>query len=297
MKRLVCIAFAISINFCFAQKLVTVKKGEIKQNNTTIATFDGKGGNAFRFANYTITAVGQTTPFVTIKEDNLSLLNPFFEDGQAFFEIAFSNSQKFYYMTKPEKKKFFGNIIMVYPRLTGNDIIEVLFNDTVPPIIIDSQINYVNVQNFFDKNGYPKDKITNEVKKLEDSIANYTSQKIIRDIKKPIVLKSVYVEGAGLGQWFSVLQDNVELGRVYKLIGNSAIYQVWKKTNGTVELQGKKVDYAPIVMTASLTKGNHIKKLYEYIMVVGKEKVAFSSNDFNNAELDILYALVKAGSL
>jgi hypothetical protein len=297
MKKRFLVLFLLGFSIANAQKTVTVKKGEIKLNGEKIAGFDGKGGNAFRFGNYSISIEGIDTPVITIKEDNLSFLNPFYEDNQYYFEIRFASGQTYYYRAKPETKKFFGNVVTVYPRITGNDIIEAIFNDTVPQIITNKSLNQQNITSLFENYGYPKIKVMAEIKAVEDSIGMINSVKINRDVKSPIAFKQVTVPGADLGKWYNIIQDNAVIGRLYKNIGNEAIYQIWKKSPQEFTLLGRKMEFAPLVITVSLTKGNHMTKTYECIKVSGKERIAFKTNDYTNAENDLANTLINLGLL
>ncbi len=299
MRIAICTATLLFISgIVDAQKIVTIKKEEIKVNGEKIASFDGKGGNAVRMGNYNITIVGESVPAINLKEDVIYFQNPLFDEQHWIYEVKFATGQSFFYRAAPVTKKFFGNTIVQNPRKTGNDIIEELFNDEVPLLIANKALNKENIDNFIAKHAYPKDKIMAEVKETEAAIDSIASQNIVRDTKKPLVFNLQKGTESDLGSWYIIVQDDKIIGRLYKRTGNEAVYQIWKKAPQGFILQGKEAEFVPIVITEDLSKGNGVlSKKFEAIKVINKDKFPFTSTNYNNAENDLVTALITAGLL
>jgi hypothetical protein len=282
----------------YAQKNVVVKKGEIKVNGEKVATYEGKGGNAFRMGKFEITLTGASSPAITLQEDAIYLQNPLFEGVYWIYEIKFADGDIAYHRAAPVTKKFFGNVVTLNPRKTGDDILEELFNDETPVFISNGALNKENIAAFkASSKAFPKEKIMKEAKETEEAIATITTVNVNRDKSKPVVFTSEKNKD-DMGSWYLLTQDDKVIGRVYKRTGNEVIYQVWKKTPAGFKLQEKEVEFAPIVITENLNNGNGaLSKKYDAIYVADKKTFQFSSADALNAERDLVSSLIAAGVL
>ncbi len=282
-----------------AQKKVVVKKGEIKVNGEKVATYDGKGGNVFRMGKFEITLAGATSPAITLQEDVIYFQDPLFDEEHWIYEIKFSNGDVCYYKALPVTKKFMGNVIVMNSRKTGDDIIDELFNDETPVFITSAGLNAENIAAFkASPRSYNKEKIMNEVKQTEDAIASILKVNVDRDKTKPVNLFLQPKTESDLGDWYVINQGDKVIGRVYKRVGNSVIYQVWKKTPSGFRIGEKDHEFVPIMITGNLASGSGaMNKRYEGIWVPGKGKLQFTSADMANAERDLINALIADGSL
>lgn len=286
----------ISFQPAFAQKQVSIKKNEIKVNGEKVAVFDGKGGNVFRMGSFTITANGASTPSITLKEDQLDWQNPLFDEHQYYYEVKFASGQTTYYRAAPVTKKFMGNTMVLYPRLTGSDIMEALFNDNMPVLINSSGVNQEAVEKFIKEFAFDKEKRVAEVRDAETAMATIPAIVVARDVKKPVVFKSQPSKGDDLGTWFLIEQDNVVIGRLYKKIGNEAVYQVWKKAPAGFQIAGKDCEFVPVVCTENLSKGTgELSGKFVATKVIGKGNLGFSAANPNAAEQELVTAVIAAG--
>lgn len=297
MKQNISLLILLCVNLSvFAQKTITVKKGDIKVNGEVIATYDGKGGNAFRMGKYTINIPGSDTPYITLKEDVIYFNNPLFDNQHWIYEVQCANGQHFYYRAAPVTKKFFGNTVVLNPRKTGNDIIEEFFNDETPLPITDKALNKENIEKLITKLGYDKDKVMADVKETETAIASIAPQLVARDKAKPVVFTKQTDED--LATWYAIVQDDKIIGRLYKRIGNESIYQVWKKAPAGFTIQGKAAEFVPVAITENLGSGSgSISGKYEGIYVVGKKKFEFGASAPSSAEQGLVNTLVANGIL
>jgi hypothetical protein len=297
MKTYLCTLLLLTAGAATAQKTVTVKKGEIKVNGEVAATYNGKGGNAFRLGEFTVTIAGQDTACMKLEEDTWYFKNPVFDAAHNYYAIK-AGGQTFYYRSAPETKKFFGNTVVVHPRLKGSDIIDALFNDTMPAFIANKTLNLEAMKAWFEKNGYPREKIMAEVKEAEDAIQSIAATNVARDTKTPLFFNLQKTTEADLGNWYAITQGGQVIGRLYKRIGNEAYYEVWKKAPAGFMLQGKAAEFAPIVITGNLNSGSwQFDKKMEAIKVAGKEKITFICGNPSGAENDLVNHLIAAGML
>jgi hypothetical protein len=283
----------------YAQKNVVVKKGDIKVNGEKVATYEGKGGNAFRMGKFEITLVGASSPAITLQEDAIYFKNPLFDEVHWIYEIRFADGDIAYYRAAPVTKKFFGNVVTLNPRKTGDDILEELFNDETPVFISNGALNKENIAAFkASSKAYPKEKIMKEAKESEEAIATITTVNVNRDKSKPVMFTAEKNKDADMGNWYLLTQDDKVIGRVYKRTGNEVTYQVWKKTPAGFKLQGKEVEFAPIAITENLSNGTGtLSKKFDGVYVADKKTFQFNSADALNAERDLVNSLIAAGVL
>lgn len=281
-----------------AQKKVVVKKGDIKVDGALVATYDGKGGNAFRMGKFEIKLPGASTAAITLKEDAIYFKNPLFDEVYWIYEIKFSDGEVLYYRALPVTKKFMGNVITTNSRKTGDDIIDELFNDETPVFVTAAGLSKENIAAFKSSpKFYNKEKIMAEVKQAEDAIAGILKVNVDRDKSKPVNLLSEPKKD-DLGSWFSISQGDKIIGKVYKRTGNGFFYQVWKKAPAGFKIGDKEYEFVPIALTENLSDGNGaISKKSDAIMVVGKSTFQFPTPDMANAERELINALIAAGNL
>lgn len=296
--QFIVLSFLLAVSTA-AQKNVVVKKGDIKVNGEKVATYDGKGGNAFRMGKFQITLAGATTPAITLQEDAIYFKNPLFDEVHWIYEIKFSDGDICYYKALPVTKKFMGNVITLSGRKTGDEIIDELFNDETPVFITNAGLNKENIAAFkASAKAYNKEKIMAEVKQSEDAITTILKVNVDRDKTKPVTLLPQPKTESDLGSWFLISQGDKIIGKVYKRTGNAIIYQVWKKTPAGFKIGDKEHEFVPIAITENLSDGNGaISKKSDAIMVIGKTTFQFPTPDMLNAERDLINTLIAAGSL
>ncbi len=284
-----------------AQEKVTVKKGTIYSNNIAVAEFDGKG-SAMRRSNYKIKAVKSDSVLITVVEKEMGMLyNPLLvEQEQHLYDLTFASrpGETFVLDVHPYIVKSFGKIVVNYRSKWGTDLMEELFNDSVPLLIEDGKLKSQNVEKFIADVCYPYDKKMAEIKQLEDSIAIISKNNIARDVKKPVSLQKIANPEGNFVEWFNIIQDNVVIGQLRQLKGAGQIradYEIWKKAPAGSALQSKVVDFVPVVMVP--IRGGDAKQEYQAIKVAGKEKFMFKSANPMAAELDIINTMISMGLL
>jgi hypothetical protein len=292
VPALVCLA-----TFSYGQKAVKVSKGKVKSGDEVIAEYDGKGG-AFRMGHYAVTIPGTTDSVITLSEVNYYFNNPLLDEVHFLYQVKFATGQSCYVRPKPSTGKLFGKTYETYTRKFGGDIIEQIFNDTIPLVIENKALNKETVDKVIARIGYPYETEIAGAKALEDSIDMYAKQPIARDTKKPVSLQLIPNLSVNGSNCFAIIQDNQIIGRVYKYTDDrmpQASYQVWKKAPAGAVLQGKPVDFVPVVITQNLSY--NMDKKYEATKVVGKEKLGFTTASQVSAEYDLVNVVIASGAL
>jgi hypothetical protein len=292
------ITFVIAV---YSQEKVTVKKGTIYSNKLPIAEFDGKGG-AMKSANYKITPIKSDSVLITIKEkDTKALNNPLYPDQYLhMYDLTFAThpGKSFVLDVHPYISKFMGKVVVNYRSKWGTDLLEEIFNDSVPLLISDGKLITENVEKFIANVCYPYDQKMAEIKQIEDSIGIVSSSNIPRDIKKPVVLQRITNPAADYTEWYNIVQDNVVIGQLHQLkipAQLRADYEIWKKTTTGMMFQNKKLEFVPIAMIPM--RSTNMKQEYEAIKVSGKERFIFKTANPMAAELDIINTMVSMGIL
>lgn len=285
-----------------SQEKVTVKKGTIYANKIAVAEFDGKGG-AMKSANYKITPIKSDSVLITIKEkDTKALYNPLYpEQYLHMYDLTFAThpEKTFVLDVHPYISKFMGKVVVNYRSKWGSDLLEELFNDSVPLLISEGKLIAENVEKFIANVCYPYDQKMAEIKQLEDSIAIVSSSNIPRDIKKPVILQRITNPAAAdYMEWYNIIQDNVVIGQLHQLkiaAQLRADYEIWKKTTSGLMFQNKRFEYVPIAMIP--IRSTNMKQEYEAIKVSGKDRFTFKSANPMAAELDIINTMISTGLL
>ncbi|MEO8406511.1 MAG: hypothetical protein ABI480_18005 [Chitinophagaceae bacterium] len=301
MKNLLLPALLCMAIFSSAQKTIKVSKGKIKSGDEVIAEYDGHG-SMFRNGSYTVTLPGSKDALITLEEVNHTFYNPLLDELHLFYQVKFSTGDSFYVRPRPATGKAFGIAYVRYDRKVGNDIIEEIFNDTLPIVIENKVLNKEAVGKLIAKaNAYPFETIMANAKALEDSIAMYAKTPITRDIKKPITFQLIGKPADATtteGNWFTITQDSLIIGRLYKYLDeqfNKVTYTVWRKAADGAVLQGRSVGFVPILTTKRLM--NNYEKKYEAIKISGKDIFIFYGANYLSAEMDLVGAAVGAGLL
>jgi hypothetical protein len=292
VPTLVCI-----VTFSYGQKTVKVSKGKVKSGDEVIAEYDGKGG-VFRLGHYAVTIPGTEDSIITLSEVDHDFNNPLLDEVHFLYQVKFSTGQTFYLRPKPYIGKMFGKVYVNYTRKFGGDVIEEIFNDTIPLVIENKALNKETIDKVIARISYPYETIMANAKALEDSIDMYAKQPIARDTKKPVSLQLIPNLSSSGSSWFAIIQDNQVIGRMYKFTDDripQASYQVWKKAPAGAMLQGKPAEFIPIVITRNLSF--NAKKQYEATKVVGKEKLGFTTASQVAAEYDLTNAVIATGAL
>lgn len=301
MKMIVLISALLLTSGAMAQKSVVVKKGKIKVGDEEIATYDGKGGNAFRMGNLDIILPGSDTPSIKLKEDVYYYENPLFEKNSAwFYEITCAGGQHFFYRAAPYTKKVFGNEVTIYPRKTGNDIIEEMFNDTTPLFITDKKLNSENIARFIATRSYPQEALLAHAKAVEDSIAQVIANTPARNKQAIISLVDETPRETydGKGKWFAIYQDNQMIGRAYRYSGNATEIHIWKKGPAGYSIMGNNSGCVPVLYTEKLELSNYnFSKEFKVTQVAGKKPFVFKSISLDNVLYDLANAAIAAGLL
>jgi hypothetical protein len=281
----------------YAQKTIKVSKGKIKSGDEVIAEYDGKG-SAFRMGEYTVTLPGAKDPLITLSEVDHYFNNPLLDEAHYLYQVKFSTGETIYLRPKPNTGKMFGKVYETYTRKFGSDIIEEIFNDINPLVIENKTLSKANIDQVISRISYPYETVMANAKTLEDSIAMYAKEPIARDTKKPVSFQLIPNLSSSGSSWFAIIQDNQVVGRLYKYTDERmprASYQVWKKAPAGSMLQGKQVEFIPVVITSTLS--NNANKQYEAIKVMGKEKIGFTSGNQVAAEYDLVNVVIASGVL
>jgi hypothetical protein len=302
MKNLLLPALLCMAIFSSAQKTIKVSKGKIKSGDEVIAEYDGHG-SMFRNGSYTVTLPDSKEALITLEEVNHTFYNPLLDELHLFYQVKFSTGDSFYVRPRPATGKAFGIAYVRYDRKVGNDIIEEIFNDSLPIVIENKTLNKETVAKLIAKaNAYPYETVMANAKALEDSIAMYSKTIVTRDLKKPlgfqVISKPAEVNTTG-GTWYNIIQDNQVIGRLYKYVDDrfpKGFYDIWKKADAGATLQGKPFAFVPLLTGKGFTTNNATKK-YEAIKVVGKDPFVFTTGNVAAAEYDIVSTAIGAGLL
>lgn len=209
-----------------AQKTITCKKGSVKQEDRLIAEYDAKGG-MFRLTTLGVFAPGTKDTLIKVTEEIYDAQNPMFPGSKVVYKVEFNRTpQPAFYVRHPKHE---------YVRNSERDIMGMLFNDTVPVLIVDSKLNEEAVSKFRSQHSYAFEEAKAFIKHVEDSIAILNQAVIVRDVTKPVSFKQVNNSelGPDYSLTFEIYQDGVLLGRMLKkvqhAIKNEASYSFWKK--------------------------------------------------------------------
>lgn len=285
----------------FTQEKVTVKKGTIYADKLPIAEFDGKG-SAMKSSNYKIKALKSDSVLITIIErEPQKLYNPLFTEPELhLYDLTFSShpGKTFVLDVHPFISKAFGKTVVNYRSKWGSDLMEELFNDSVPLLISDGKLLVENVDKFISNVCYPYDQKMTEIKQLEDSIAIVSKNNISRDTKKPVSLQRITNTDGNLMEWYNIVQDNLVIGQLHQLKYPGQVraeFEIWKKVPSGTIIQKRNLEFVPIVIAG--IRGIDPKQEYLAVKVAGKERFTFKSANPANAELDIINTMISMGLL
>jgi hypothetical protein len=302
MKNTLLTFLILSCMHLHAQETVTIKKGDIKNKGVLIATYDGKGG-AFRLGNYGVFLPNSKDTSISLREYTHDFENPLFEEELFLYRVTFNGTpaQSIYIRPKPTTGKLLGKYYETYGRKLGKDVIEELFNDTVPVLLTDKGLDNDSVTAYIKRCAFDLDKLAGYVKSVEDTIAMFTKDPINRD--KAAVPQFRQVNAGGMNDAMSasytyeIYQGDVLLGRMIKRTKGgsfpSASYYFWKKVPPNNRLIGEPINYVPIAYIANASWINDLGSETLKI-VVGKNHLKFQPKGSPmTAEMMLLNILIK----
>lgn len=273
----------------FSQEKITVKKGVIYSQKVKIANYDGKKGE------YKIKAEGSDSVLFTLYARGRVVNNPLLDDNHLhWYDVSFKTQPEitFTFRAHPTNVKVFGKEQTLYNQKYGNDIIEEFFNDSVPSLLVDGKLNKENIEKFIAQNTYPIEKELNEIKALEDSIGVYAQTTVQRDLSKPVSF--VQTNTITNTTIYNIVQDGKIIGKLHKKVNNvgGTEFQVWKKAPANATLQGKPVEFIPILLSS--TFGSFTQKARK---IVGNEEISYKPVNMATAENELIAAAISLGLL
>lgn len=275
------LCFAIT---SFAQKKITCKKGSVKQDGQLIAEYDGVG-SMFKLVKLGVFAPGSKDTIIKITEESFDAKNPLWPDIEVAYKIEFKNSLLASFYVRNAKNPG--------TRFMERDVMEMLFNDTVPALMVQNKLDEPAVEKFRSRYSYDLDKVKKFVKEIEDTIAILNKAEIVRDVTKPVIFKVVnnLSNQYEVNQVSEIYQDGVLLGRMLKKVTpgtfSKATYTFWK-TIQPVTVNGIDLKNSPIAYCSTGATEFDIP----VIAVVGKTKFEIKGA-YNALETQIANLLVR----
>lgn len=284
MKQIfLCLVLCASVT-SFAQKKLTCKKGSVKQNDQLIAQYDGVG-SMFKMVKLGVFAPGSKDTLFSITEENFDPKNPLFPDLEVVYKVEFkNNSQSPFYVHDPKNTSV---------RYMERDVMEMVFNDSVPPMISEGKLDEAAVEAFRTKYAYNYAETRKFIKDVEDSIAIMNQTEIVRDRSKPISFKIVNDNSNQfeVNQVSEIYQDGVLLGRMVKKVSpgqfSKASYTFWKKIT-PVTINGIDMKHTPVAYCITGSTPFDIP----IISVIGKNEYKIKGT-YNALEIQIVNVLVQ----
>ena len=284
MKKLLLLGFVCSAFAVSAQKKVTCKKGDIKADGQVIAQFDGVG-SMFKQVRLGVFSPGSKDTLISVTEVLYDAKNPLFPDPEVVYKVEFKNSSASpFYVCNPRRKG---------TRFMERDVMEMVFNDSVPVLIAQNKIDESAVEQFRSRYAYHFDEVVKFIKGVEDTIAALNSIAIDRDQSKPATLKIISDKSDQfeINQVFEIYQGGVLLGKVHKLVTQGSFpkakYTFLKKVPATVvdgiDLKG----FSPLATCAT---GSTVFDI-PVVAVVSKNEYKIKGA-FNSLEGQIINVLV-----
>lgn len=246
-KAFLFLALCLTVMTTMAQKKITCKKGDVKQDGQVIAEYDGVG-SIFKMVRLGVFAPGSKDTLISISEENFDPKNPLFPDLEVAYKVEFKNTtQQPFYVHNPKNPNV---------RYMERDAMEMIFNDTVPAMISNAKLDLDAVEKFRSTYAYDLGKVKDFVKAVEDSIAIINKIEIARDRAKPVTLK-IFADNSNqfeTNQVFDIYQDNVVIGRVVKkvTVGSfpKASYTFWKHIT-PITINGIDMKHSPVAYCSS----------------------------------------------
>jgi len=283
MKKTFLLALLFSGLISNAQKNVTVKKGDVKANGQVIAQYDGVG-SIFKEVKLGIFAPGSKDTIISVSEVAFNPKNPLFDD-EVVYKLQFKNTSLAPFYVCNQRRKGV--------RFMERDVMSMIFNDSVPAIIVNSKLDESAAEQFRARYAYHFDEILKFIKGVEDTIAILNSTVISRDETKAPVLKVISDKSDQFetNQVFEIYQGGVLLGKVHKVVtlGNfpHAKYTFWKKVQPAI-VDG--IDFKGFSPLATCNTGSTVFDI-PVIAVVGKAEYKLKGA-FNALEQPIIGILI-----
>ena len=284
MKKIVLlISLTVLFNFLFGQKMVTCKKGNIKQNDVVIANYDGVG-SIFKWVKLGVFAPDGKDTIIRISEEDFDPKDPLFPGLTVAYKLEFLNTSIPYFYVSNTKR--------AGTRFLERDAMEMIFNDSVPVLIKDGKLDMAAADQFRARYSYDLDKQKAFIAKVEDSVTILNAQLVERDLSKPVSFKMVNDKSTqfDIDQTFEIYQDGKLLGRVLKKVtgGNfpEAKYTFWKSITPVV-IEQIDLKYSPV---ASCTTGPTPFPI-SIFTVAGKKELKLKGT-YTQLELPIVNMLI-----
>jgi hypothetical protein len=282
-KTFLLLALSTIVTTAMAQKKITCKKGDVKQEGQLIAEYDGVG-SIFKMVKLGVFAPGTKDTLISVTEESFDPKNPLFPDVEVAYKVEFKNTtQQPFYVHNPKNPG---------TRYMERDAMEMIFNDTVPAMISNARLDLDAVEKFRAMYAYDLNKVRDFVKAVEDSIAIINKVEIARDRTKPVTLK-IFADNSNqfeTNQVFDIYQDNIVIGRAVKkvTIGSfpKASYTFWKPIE-PITINGIDMKRSPVAFCSSGATSFDIP----VTAVVGKTEYKIKGA-FNALELQIANLLV-----
>lgn len=284
MKRVLLLTLLCSGLVASAQKKVACKKGDIKADGQVIAQYDGVG-SMFKEVKLGVFPAGSKDTIIRVTEVAFDPKNPLFPDREVVYKVEFKNSTASpFYVCNPRRKG---------TRFMERDVMEMVFNDSVPVLIAQNKLDEAAVEQFRSRYAYHFDEVIKFIKGVEDTLATLNSIAIERDLSKPTSLKIISDKSDQFetNQVFEIYQAGVLLGKVHKTVTGGtfakATYTFWKKVPPAVvdgiDLKG----FSPV---ATCSTGSTVFDI-PVVAVVGKNEYKIKGA-FNALESQIINVLV-----
>lgn len=279
------------ISSIHAQDKVSVKKGDVKVNDTLIANYDGVGGliNAVRLGFF---SVGSKDTIFSVQEDFFDPKNPLYPFYKYTSLIEFKNTS-----IPPIR-------ILNSNKYDERTLAKSIFNEKNPLMIKNGKLDEAAVENFRKKNSYDLLKLQNEIKEVEDSIKELGKYNVVRDKSKPVELKLISDNSIRqtISQKFDIYQGDVCIGLLVKdgIRSESfprVTYIVYKKPDHVVTINGMKLNLIPIVFCEAKgsTVENNVKT--NVIDIATKNEFSIVGKYYDYMEIVLSNALISKGML
>jgi hypothetical protein len=290
--------FASFLFLCLAgtaQKKITCKKGNIKSDATVIADYDGKGG-IFKPFRLGVFAPNTKDTLFTIAEISFDPQDPLF-DKFTLYTLAFANPEKtvLYIKGQPDT------------RLMERGIMEMLFNDTLPPLVQDGKLDAAAIKVLESKKNFPFPKYADFIKTTEDTLAIINTTAIKRDLAKPVSFtqvnnnsfKTLIISGTpSINQTLEITQDATVIGRVQKIVTSGeygkSLYVFWKYIGPHV-VNGIPLNWSPVAICEA--SPGYFGAATPVVPVIGKKSFGVTPGAYQAMESTICSSLIAKGIL
>jgi hypothetical protein len=298
MKQLLCSILLLSSTIINAQKKIECTKSTINIDGNVIADYEGKGG-MFSDKKIYIFSPNTKDTLMTILQSTINLDHPMVDNPPIVYLTTFYNPEKsMVYFTNPPG----------WGLVKNKKFLTILFNDNLPPLIVENKISIDAIKAFNEKNSFDVELIKRYINQMNDTILALKNIVPQRDKQKVFTYTSLgrntlpkfykSSEGHNFGN-YEIKQDNVTIGILEKETSNSGgsfaktFYNFYKKVS-PFKIGEHTINYIPVATTeASPGITSSISSMPIKLKLIGlNTSIEVKPSEYNAAEKEILNVIV-----